>query len=291
MIDYFNCTNPKVKAIVDDEIRNSIALAPYEKWIISNSIFESKERFKEKYKNWLLQSNYSTIYGLDKFKNIDFTYGVTQSIDDLLLKHKNDRLRVFPYEYHYSMKLHKNFKFIDDSIVKGDWVLISLPFCFNGKYPENLNLILDLCYNNDVPVYIDSAFYMLSYDFVLDLSHPAIKEVYFSLSKSLGLGFLRTGIRFSNENYYSPIKMQNEYNYSNLMFIELGGYIIDKYDINYMLKKYKSSYEDLCQKLKLSPTNCIHIATTDHSIPGYLRFNNITKVGIWWNNELLQRIK
>lgn len=291
MIEEFKFINPKVKAVFDSNIRKYISSAPFNEWILSGSMFENKANYKEKYTNWLLNSTFSTIKGLDKFKNIDFTYGVTQSIDDLLVKHKQDRLRVYEFEYHYSMKIHKNFKYIDNDIISGDWVLISLPFCFNGAYPENLNEILDLCYEKNVPVYIDSAFYGLSFDFTLDLSHPAIKEVYFSLSKSLGLGFLRTGLRYSNDPYYGPIKMQNEYNYSNLAFIELGGYVIDKYNINFILEKYKTKYDRLCRKYNFIPSKCIHIATTNTPLDGYLRLNNITKLGIWWDDELLQRIE
>lgn len=291
MIDNFYFINSKVKAVFDSDVKTYISSAPFNKWIMSGSMFENKEQYKIKYTNWLLNSKFSTIKGLDKFKNIDFTYGVTQSIDDLLVKHKQDRLRIYEFEYHYSRKIHKNFKYIDKDIVNGDWVLISLPFCFNGAYPENLNELLDLCYEKNVPVYIDSAFYGLSFDFTLDLSHPAIKEVYFSLSKNLGLGFLRTGLRYSNDTYYGPVKMQNEYNYSNLTFIELGEYVIDKYDINFILEKYKSKYVSLCSQLNLMPSKCIHIATTDQNIEGYLRLNNVTKLGIWWNDELLQRIK
>ena len=77
-------------------------------------------------------SNYNinldnSIFNIDWLKNIDFTFGITQSIDDLLLKHKTDRLRIFEYEYHYSRKIHNNVKLIKfDSIEKGDWLLISL---------------------------------------------------------------------------------------------------------------------------------------------------------------------
>lgn len=282
-------TNPKVRAVFDSQIREYIANAPFNQWYNTKNIFLPKDSYKEKFKQWLLNSKFSSIKGLDKFKKIDFTFGVTQSIDDLLLKHKNDRLRFFHYEYHYSRKLHSNKMqiFLDD-IRLGDWVLVSLPFCFNGGYVENFKEILDICYSNNVPVYIDAAFYMLSFDFELDLTHPAIKEVYFSLSKNLGLGFLRTGIRFSNESYYGPITMQNEYNYSNLAYIELGSYLIEKFDVNYTVEKYYPFYKEFCRQQNLEETNCVHIAMSNQKLDdSYLCINNKTKIGLWWEDEIL----
>jgi hypothetical protein len=287
-----NFINPRVKAIQDDDVLKYISKSPFEKWLNEKTIFEDKSNLKELYKQWLLGSKYSKIIGLDNFNHIDFTFGVTQSIDDLLVKHSNNRLRVFKFEYHYSYKIHTNFKFIEDEELQvNDWVLISLPFCFNGGFPDNLENILDLCYEKNIPVYIDAAFYGLSYDFILDLTHPAICEVYFSLSKNLGLGFLRTGLRFSKNPFFGPISMQNMYNYSNLCFIDLGLYTINNFDINYILDKYKCFYQQFCFENELIETNCIHIALTDKKIKGFLHQNNITKLGINWNNELLQRIK
>lgn len=281
--------DPKVKAVFDYDVRKYISDAPYKDWYSDNSIFLSKEKYKTQYKAWLLNSKNSKIIGLDKFNNIDFTFGVTQSIDDLLLKHKTNRLRIFEYEYHYSRKLHENYEtIVNNDIETGDWVLISLPFCFHGKSIDNLNELYDICYKKNVPVYIDAAFYALSFDFTLDLSHPAIKEVYFSLSKNLGLGFLRTGIRFSNESYYGPIAMQNQYNYSNLAFIELGSYVIDKFDIDYIVKKYYPHYRKFCQDQGFEETNCIHIALSRTKIGSdFLTLNDKTKVGLWWNDKIL----
>lgn len=278
----------RVKPIFDSEVRSIISNAPFKQWYNSDVIFQNKEDYKDLYKQWLLGSNYSSIIGLDKFKNIDFTFGVTQSLDDLLFKHKTDRLRIYKYEYHYTNKIHGNFKYIlDEDIQKGDWILISLPFCFDGSKPKYLNETLDAAYKVGAPVYIDAAFYALSFDFELDLSHPAIKEVYFSLSKNLGMGFLRTGLRFSNDPIYGPISMQNEYNYSNLASIELGAYVIGKFDINHTLRKYKSAYEKLCIDHNLIQTNCVHIALDTNEYKDFLRMDNLTKVGVWWSDEML----
>lgn len=279
----------RVRAVHDTEVRKYICSAPFDEWYSSNKVFEDTGKYKSVYTNWLLGSRYSNIIGLDKFEEVDFTFGITQSLDDLLFKHKNDRLRIFKYEYHYTNKIHGNYKHIEEGAIQsGEWVLISLPFCFDGKTPSGLKEVLDSAYEVGVPVYIDAAFYALSFDFTLDLSHPAIAEVYFSLSKNLGMGFLRTGIRFSNNPIYGPVSMQNEYNYSNLASVQLGAYVISKFDINHTLDKYKCAYKLLCLENGLSEGNCIHIALGPEEIQGdFLRMNNTTKIGIWWDDEML----
>lgn len=274
----------RVNPINDEEIQAAIRNAPYQKFFARDRAFVDKTPLKNIYASWLCNSKHSKIIGLDKFKKIDFTFGVTQSLDDVMLKHNKDRLRVFPYEYHYTRRIFSNVVYIGDAAIEmGDWVIISLPFCFNGAYPiSDLTDFLDMCYDKNVPVYIDAAFYTVSFDFILDLSHPAIKEVYFSLSKSHGLGFLRTGLRFSNTEFYGPIAMQNEYNYSNLGAIELGAHIINQFDINYVINKYRASYSIYCKNNGFKESNTLIIATSDKIDDQFLRHNGVTKIGVWW---------
>ena len=278
--------NRIVKAVNDLEVREHISSAPFYDWYSSKRVFESTSHLKPVYKNWLLNSTNSKIEGLDTFENIDFTFGITQSLDDLLWKHKNQRLRIYEREYHYTFRLHQNYEYLENESIKdNDWVLISVPFCFDGNIPKNLDFILDECYENNVPVYIDAAFYALSYGITLDLSHPAIKEVYFSLSKSLGMGFLRTGLKFSKQRGYSPVSMQNDYNYSNLASILLGEYVISKFNIDHTVNKYYKEYEKICEENNLIKTSCIHIALSNEKIDNFLTKNNKTKVGIWHDDE------
>ena len=257
--------------------------APYQNFFETGTFVNAKNTYQKKYTDWILSSSYSSIKGLEKFNRFDFTFGVTQSLDDLFIKHSNDRLMVLKGEYHYSFRIHKNYgNLLIDELKENDWVLISLPFCYDGCKPKDLLKILNECYSKNIPVYIDAAFYFLSFDFELDLTHPAIKEVYFSLSKSLGLGFLRTGIRFSYEGSYTPIVMQNDYNYSNLAYIELGAYLIDLYSADYIVKNYLEQYLNICKNENLIVGNCIHLATTDRKIENHLQKDGVTKVGIWW---------
>lgn len=276
--------NPKVRAVLDGEIRSVISSAPYSYWYNSGEVFEDKAPYKQVYKDWLLGSSYSEILGLDRFTHIDFTFGVTQSLDDLLIKHRKERLRIYEYEYHYTYRLHGYYKLIEDNDIEpGDWVLLSLPFCFNGDIPApDYRKMLDRCHELDVPVYVDAAFYALSFGFTLDLTHPAIKEVYFSLSKSTGLGFLRTGLRFSTDPFYGPIMMQNEYNYSNLASVQLGAYVIERFDINFIPDKYLQNYLEFCTERGLYASSCIHIAMDKNPRRGYLQKNGLTKLGVLW---------
>ena len=278
--------NRIVKAVNDLEVRQYISKAPYHDWYSTKKIFDSTEHLKQKYKDWLTMSSNSRIDGLDLFQHIDFTFGITQSLDDLMWKHKNDRLRIYEREYHYTFRIHGNYEYIEDAMIQpGDWVLISVPFCFDGNVPEDLEDILDECFENSVPVYIDAAFYALSHGITLNLNHPAIKEVYFSLSKSLGLGFLRTGIRFSKERFYGPVTMQNDYNYSNLGSIILGSYVIDKFEIDHTVNKYVEEYKRICKENNLIETSCIHIALSNEPIGDFLTKDGKTKVGVWHDDE------
>ena len=64
-----------------------------------------------------------------------------------------------------------------------------------------------------MPVVLDCAWYGTCYDLDFDVNHPAITEVSFSLSKGIGLGNMRTGVRFSNyaKNDTMSLAQQNSY--------------------------------------------------------------------------------
>ena len=108
------------------------------------------------------------------------------------------------------------------------------------------------------PVLIDCAWYGTCYDMNIDLSLH-ITEVCFSLTKGLGIGNLRTGIRYSNydSNDSKPIRQQNDYN-KPLSRCGTNWYTYDEKPIDRIPDKYKQWQTDLCEGLGLT-ANCIHI--------------------------------
>jgi len=210
---------------------------------------------------------------LENFEHHDLIHGTTQAFDEAYFRYKERRLRVFRGEYAYHRRVFTNHLFINtatdeyvDTIDENDWVIISVPFCGTGGLPpQHYQQVLDDALKVGAPVLIDCAWYGTCYDMHIDLNHPAITEVCFSLTKGLGIGNLRTGIRYSNygTDDQNPIRQQNEYNHLPLGAAQIGIHMMETFNIDRIPDKYKQWQHDLCGVLGLEPANCIHIGMAD----------------------------
>ena len=76
-------------------------------------------------------------------------------------------------------------------VEENDWVIISYPFCGNGDIPPHFDQLQDDCLKKNVPLLLDCAWFGTCRDINIDVNHPAITEVCFSLTKGIGLGNIR----------------------------------------------------------------------------------------------------
>jgi len=93
------------------------------------------------------------------------------------------------------------------------------------------------------------------------LNHPAITEVSFSLSKGIGLGNMRTGIRYSNypRNDRGTIALQNDYNHLVLSNCQIALHQMANFNPDFVANKYLDWYKQLCAKYSMIETNCLHV--------------------------------
>ena len=259
----------KHNAVYDFQFKEALTNAPWKEWLSQDTYFECKEEYLEKIHDWLHTTELNTLTGLDNFATHDLIHGTTQAFDEAYYRHANRRLRIFRGEYAYHRRVFKDHLFINDEnneyidkIVDNDWVIISVPFCgTGGEPPIHYKQVLDDALAVGAPVLIDCAWYGTCYDMNIDLNHPAITEVCFSLTKGLGIGNLRTGIRYSNydSNDQNPIRQQNDYNHLPLGAAQIGIHMMNSFPIDRIPDKYKQWQKDLCEGLGLTPANCIHI--------------------------------
>lgn len=254
------------KAIYDYKFQTNMRDAPWKEWLDQPGYFECRDEYIKKINDWIHSTKKNSIVGLDKYPVRDMTIGTTQVFDEAYYMYANKRLRVFRGEYTYHKRVFKNVEFLDNKngelmgINGSDWIIISLPFCGIGDKHPLMNEVLNQAYMLQIPVIIDCAWFGTCRDIDFDFNHPGITHVCFSLTKGLGLGHLRSGIRYSKEDNDSIIRQQNNYNHLVLVTAQIGIYQMEKFTPDFITDKYYKSYLEVCNKLKLIPTKCAHIA-------------------------------
>ena len=298
----------KHNAIYDPEYQDHLKKAPWKKWLSQNNYFDVTEEYKSDFINWICSSKNNQISKeclLKKYPRKDITVGTTQSFDEAYFRYHNRRLRIFRGEYAYHRRCFKNFEWLDQALNTNpegdwaepldskDWVIVSHPFCGSGKEHPRLKELLEKCLKKQIPVLMDCAWFGTCFDLSFDLEHPAITEVAFSLSKGIGLGSMRTGLRFSRYSLSEkkPIAQQNEYKHLVLNNCQLGIYQMSQFDPDWATRKYLNWYQKLCSCYNLLETKCLHISRLplDHKYSDhFLIDDSYAKVGV---REALKAIR
>lgn len=220
-----------------------------------------KDLFIKDFDNWIHSSKLNAISGLEKFPVRSIMNGCTHFIDDLHIRYRNN-IVILDKEYSYHRRLNPNVRLFNVEDIKAtDVLVLSNPFpWFGGEHPKTKE-VLDICYKLGIRVCIDSAWYGCMRGFNFDYSHPAIKEVGFSLSKGLGLGDNRIGIRYSRtESSHSAISVINNFEMDIEAAIITGAHFIKSFDIDFLQNRYSQAYKYICEKMNLRPTGAIHMA-------------------------------
>jgi hypothetical protein len=261
-----NLFTHKRPALFDYQYQKTLAEAPWQDWIDQQGFLECTEAYKTDIHNWLHQSKHSTLSGLNRFSQRHAIVGTTQELDECYWRHSNRRLRIYREEYAYHRENLKYVSLGDEPLQQDDYIIISMPFAGSGTTFSIVDL-LDEAYELGCPVIIDAAWWGTGWDHSLDASHPAIESVCFSLSKSIGMGSMRTGIRYSDINY-GPIAQQNNKNHLVKATMQLGIHQMRNFRIDWAIDKYKVAYHTLCQQYHLTPSKCLHVAWDDNTLIG-----------------------
>lgn len=154
----------------------------------------------------------------------------------------------------------------------GDVLVFEAPFAHYGDLHPHTSEILNRCQELTIPVHIDASWYGCLRDFKFDYSHPAIQSISFSLSKGLGLGSHRTGIRYSKKRWAGSVSISNDFNMNIVSSMWIGMRFMEKFTIDYAQEKYGEAYKLVCEKLNLTPTKALHIAFKDNAPVGIRPF-------------------
>lgn len=256
----------KRPALFDYQYQKVLAQAPWQNWIDQQGFLECAEVYKKNIHDWLHASSYNELNGLERFYQRHIIVGTTQELDECYWRHSHKRLRIYRQEYAYHRENSQWVALEDEPLKSDDYVIMSVPFAGSGT-TLSIKDILDKAYELGCPVIIDAAWWGTGWDHSLDASHPAIESVCFSLSKSIGMGSMRTGIRYSDIDY-GPIAQQNNKNHLVKVTMQLGIHQMHHFSIDWAINKYKSAYHKLCERYHLTPSKCLHVAWDGSTLIG-----------------------
>ncbi len=222
-------------------------------------------QFISQAKLFFASSKRNILVGLEQFEHVDATIGCTHFIDNLIQKHSLSGLQIFEHDYKYYQRLNPNIKYATvGSLEPSKPVLIAAPFPGYLDLHIHWNQILDECLIKNIDIHIDACWMGAANNVAIDLTHPAIKSIGFSLSKSLGMHWNRVGLRFSKiQDPGDSISIQNKFNMIPECVMYNALIAMKELDIDYLWNTYESKHLDICKQLYLRPSKIIYAA---HSI-------------------------
>jgi hypothetical protein len=220
---------------------------------ISDTVYDN---FKTEAKQWILGSQLNSLTGLDNFLRTDICIGCTQFIDTIYMK-SQPQILVGDYRYHDRLGNWGT----QPGLLKEDTpLIIAMPFPSIGNKHTQMDEILNECLDKNIDVHIDGAWVTCSRDIHMDFNHPAIKSVAISLSKGLGLGWNRIGLRWTKESTPDAITIMNDFHMNNRALAMIGLHFLRNLQLDYLWKTHGDRNAQICNDFNLTPTKSIHIA-------------------------------
>lgn len=219
------------------------------------------EFFLKKIDEWIHAHTRVKYLNLKLFTRRDVIIGTTHQLDELHMLH-NKNIAVYRGEYKYHRRLTDfSVKQITHylELSAGDVFVVSYPSCITTGYHNDFDKLLDHCFKNGIPVHIDGAWFGQCRNFEFDVNHPAINSVSVSLSKALGMGSQRIGIRYTRDRVNGPIAIMNDFNYVNVSDMWIGVCMMEHFGPDYWWKNYEALYSKVCNDFNLEESNSIHV--------------------------------
>lgn len=218
------------------------------------------ENFKIEVEKWILGSNLNELKGLNSFIRKDIIIGCTQFIDNIYMK---GPVQVLTNDYRYHQRLNYA-RFKDEgSLTPGIPLIIAMPFPQIGAPHTKMKEILDEALIKHINVHIDGAWISCCRDIHFDFSHPAIQSVGISLSKGLGLGWNRIGLRWTKQTNPDSISIMNDFHMNNRALAMIGLHFVRNFPSDYLWNSHGEKYYKICKDFNLTPTNSIYLALQD----------------------------
>ena len=274
--------NHKTFSVYDYQFLLHQQEAPLKQWLEHSPPFDCQEEYLDTFHSLIQRNKLNNMTGLERFSKRHLINGTTQSFDECYLRNSKRRLRIFRGEYAYHKRVNPDFSYIEDApLEKNDYMIISLPFCSSGDKHSQMDEVLIQAQKLDIPVEIDCAYFGTCHSIEYDFNSPAIKAVCFSLSKGMGLGDIRSGIRYSDYDDDYPIAQQNNYHHTVKFAAKIGIHMMSRFDFDYIPSLYREHQESFCHDLGITPTKCMHLALGDKKhYPKFLVDDRYYRIGI-----------
>ena len=221
--------------------------------------------FKSEMTAWLFKSKLNTLTGFDNFSRVDIINGCTQFIDNIYMQGPVQVLRG-DYRYHKRLGL----AYVKDvgSLIPDIPLIVAMPFPSIGAPHQDMEEVLHECKIKKIAVHIDGAWVSCCRDITFDFGHDAIRSVGISLSKGLGLGWNRIGLRWIKDNKPDSITVMNDFNMNLRAPAMIGLHFIRNLPSDYLWDTYGDTYYKVCKDFDLTPTNAIYLALQNNQPVG-----------------------
>lgn len=216
------------------------------------------DKFKRQASNWILSSKLNHLSGFDSFNRLDVIIGCTQFIDNIYMQCQPQVL-VGDYRYHARLG---NVLSQPGLLREGVPLIISMPFPSTGAVHTQMEDILDEAKDKGISVHVDGAWLTCCHGIHFDVFHPSIKSVGISLSKGLGLGWNRIGLRWTKDQMPDSITIMNDFNMNCRMLSMVGSHVLANVGPDYLWKTHGELNAKVCKDFNLTPSNAIHMAYT-----------------------------
>lgn len=215
---------------------------------------------KKEMTSWLFASRLNCLSGFDNFERVDIINGCTQFIDNLYMQGPVQVLRG-DYRYHERLGL----AYVKDvgSLIPDIPLIIAMPFPSIGAPHQDMEEILHECKIKNIAVHIDGAWVSCCRDITFDFNHVAIRSVGISLSKGLGLGWNRIGLRWTRQPKPDSVTIMNDFNMNLRVPAMIGLHFIRNFEPDYLWNKHGERYYKVCKDFNLIPTSSIYLAIKD----------------------------
>jgi hypothetical protein len=165
------------------------------------------------------------------------------------------------YKYHERLGL----AYVKDvgSLIPDVPLILAMPFPSIGAPHQDMEEILNECLVKKIKVHIDGAWTTCCRNIIFDYGHPAISSVGISLSKGLGLGWNRIGLRWTRQSTLDSVTIMNDFHMNNRALAMIGLHFIRNLPPDYLWLTYGEHYYKVCRDFNLLPTRSIHLAIKD----------------------------
>ena len=216
--------------------------------------------FKREMTNWLFNSRLNYLQGFDQFDRVDIINGCTQLIDTMYMR---GNVQIIEGDYKYHERLGNWYR-KPGELIPLIPLVIALPFPSTGDVHNQIKEILNECLDKNIPVHIDGAWITCCRSINFNFNHPAIRSVSISLSKGLGLGWNRVGLRWTRETTADAITIMNDFNMNLRAPAMIGLHFLRNLEPDYLWNTYGNLYYKICKDFNLTPTNSIYLALKDN---------------------------